>query len=147
VTTSKAYHDHCHSATRAPPLCLSGADKRALSTQGHFGSCVPPQLPAELPFLQTEERGGATFRFFSYHHHGSPCLAQQVPHTAGAGPAPVHPKFGFKKHGNGIHPPICFLFKCVSKVRPINTRASLLAVGVRRNRLKLLRFLALSLFD
>jgi hypothetical protein len=39
-------------ATRAPPLCLSGARKRALSAQGHFGSCVPPQLPAELPFLQ-----------------------------------------------------------------------------------------------
>ena len=26
----------------------------------------------------------------------------------------VHPKLDFKKHGNGIHPPICFLFKCVS---------------------------------
>jgi hypothetical protein len=26
----------------------------------------------------------------------------------------LHPKFVFKKHGNGIHPPICFLFKCVS---------------------------------
>jgi hypothetical protein len=30
----------------------------------------------------------------------------------------IHPKLGFKKYGNGIHPPICFLFKCVSKVRP-----------------------------
>jgi hypothetical protein len=20
----------------------------------------------------------------------------------------IHPKFGFKKHGNGIHPPTCF---------------------------------------
>jgi hypothetical protein len=26
----------------------------------------------------------------------------------------LHPKSDFKKHGNGIHPPICFLFKCVS---------------------------------
>jgi hypothetical protein len=26
----------------------------------------------------------------------------------------LHPKLGFKKHGNGPHPPICFLFKCVS---------------------------------
>jgi hypothetical protein len=25
-----------------------------------------------------------------------------------------HPKLGFKKHGNGIHPSMCFLFKCVS---------------------------------
>jgi hypothetical protein len=41
-------------ATRTPPLCLSGAGKRALSAQGHFGSCVPLQLPAELPFLQDE---------------------------------------------------------------------------------------------
>jgi hypothetical protein len=44
-------------ATRPPPLCLSGtrvrgSSKRALSAQGHFGSCVPLQLPAELPFLQ-----------------------------------------------------------------------------------------------
>jgi hypothetical protein len=30
------------------------------------------------------------------------------------GEVTVHPKFDFKKHGNGIHPPICFLFKCVS---------------------------------
>jgi hypothetical protein len=30
--------------------------------------------------------------------------------------AELHPKFDFKKHGNGIHPPTCFLFKCVSKV-------------------------------
>jgi len=28
--------------------------------------------------------------------------------------SPLHPKLEFKKHGNGIHPPICFLFKCVS---------------------------------
>jgi hypothetical protein len=41
----------------------------------------------------------------------------------------IHPKFGFKKHGNGIHPPICFLLKCVSKVRPANTMASLLSVS------------------
>jgi hypothetical protein len=27
---------------------------------------------------------------------------------------PLHPKLDFKKHGNGIHPPICFLFKYVS---------------------------------
>jgi hypothetical protein len=26
----------------------------------------------------------------------------------------LHPNLGFKKHGNGIHPPICILFKCVS---------------------------------
>jgi hypothetical protein len=41
-------------ATRAPPLCAlsGGAHKRALSAQGHVGSCVPLQLPAELPFLQ-----------------------------------------------------------------------------------------------
>jgi hypothetical protein len=26
----------------------------------------------------------------------------------------VHLELGFKKHGNGIHPPMCFLFKCVS---------------------------------
>jgi hypothetical protein len=26
----------------------------------------------------------------------------------------LHPKLDFKKHGNGTHPPICFLFKCVS---------------------------------
>jgi hypothetical protein len=26
----------------------------------------------------------------------------------------LHPELDFKKHGNGIHPPICFLFKCVS---------------------------------
>jgi hypothetical protein len=39
---------HSHPA-RVPARC---ADKRALSTQGHFGSCVPLQLPAELPFLQ-----------------------------------------------------------------------------------------------
>jgi hypothetical protein len=25
-----------------------------------------------------------------------------------------HAKFGFKKHRNGINPPICFLFKCAS---------------------------------
>jgi hypothetical protein len=31
-------------ATRTPPVCLPGADKRALSAQGHFGSCVPLQL-------------------------------------------------------------------------------------------------------
>jgi hypothetical protein len=68
--------------------------------------------------------------------------------AAGALVAYVHPKFNFKKHGNGIHPPTCFLFKCVSKVRSVNTMASLLsAVGFRGNRLKLLRFLALSLFD
>jgi hypothetical protein len=29
-------------------------------------------------------------------------------------PMSLHPKLGFKKHGNGIHPPFCFLFKCVS---------------------------------
>jgi hypothetical protein len=42
----------------------------------------------------------------------------------------LHPKFDFKKHGNGIHPPICFLFKCVSKAkaRPVNTMASLLSI-------------------
>jgi hypothetical protein len=26
----------------------------------------------------------------------------------------LHPKLDFKKHGNSTHPPICFLFKCVS---------------------------------
>jgi hypothetical protein len=26
----------------------------------------------------------------------------------------IHPKFDFKKHGNGTHPPICFVFKFVS---------------------------------
>jgi hypothetical protein len=41
----------------------------------------------------------------------------------------VHPKFDLKKHGNGIHPPIGFLVKCVSLVRPINIRASLLSVS------------------
>jgi hypothetical protein len=35
-------------------------------------------------------------------------------------PGPIHPKFDFKKHGNGIHPPIHFLFKCVSLMRPTN---------------------------
>jgi hypothetical protein len=44
----------------------------------------------------------------------------------------LHPELGSKKHGNGIHPPNCFLFKCISQVRPINAMAS---------------FLALSLFD
>jgi hypothetical protein len=34
--------------------------------------------------------------------------------TAVARPLALHPTLGFKKHGNGIHPPICFLFKCVS---------------------------------
>jgi hypothetical protein len=49
--------------------------------------------------------------------------------AAGALVAYVHPKFDFKKHGNGIHPPTCFLFKCVSKVRSVNTMASLLSVS------------------
>jgi hypothetical protein len=43
-------------ATRTPPVGLPGAGKRALSAQGHFGSCVPLQLPAELPFLQGLDR-------------------------------------------------------------------------------------------
>jgi hypothetical protein len=42
---------HSHPA-RVPAWC---ADKRVLSTQGHFGSCVPLQLPAELPFLQEKK--------------------------------------------------------------------------------------------
>jgi hypothetical protein len=35
-------------ATHAPPLCQSGARKRALSARGHCGPCAPPLLPTEL---------------------------------------------------------------------------------------------------
>jgi hypothetical protein len=34
--------------------------------------------------------------------------------TKGSALITVHPELGFKKHGNGTHPPACLLFKCVS---------------------------------
>jgi hypothetical protein len=37
-----------------------------------------------------------------------------VPPVNGGFAEGLHPTFDFKKHGNRIHPPICFLFKCVS---------------------------------
>jgi hypothetical protein len=58
----------------------------------------------------------------------------------------LHPKFDFKKHGNGTHPPICFLFKCVFLGATHQCQGTL-AVSFRGNCLELLRFLALSLFD
>jgi hypothetical protein len=54
--TARAFAAAETAATRTPPACLPGAGKRALSAQGHFGSCVRPlQLPAELPFLQLKK--------------------------------------------------------------------------------------------
>ena len=47
-------------------------------------------------------------------------LARQIPTCFIFSRAPasltiwIHPKLDIKKHGNDIHPPICFLFKCVS---------------------------------
>jgi hypothetical protein len=70
-------------ATRTPPLCLSGASKRTLSAQGHFGSCVPLQLPAESPFLQEEpalERRGRR----------APAVALRKAQDAPAQDAPPH---------------------------------------------------------
>ena len=55
-------------------------------------------------------------------------------------PTDLHPKLGFKKHGNGTHPPMRFL-------GATHQCQGVLAVGFRGGRLKLLRFLALSLFD
>jgi hypothetical protein len=42
-------------------------------------------------------------------------FCRQPPHTAQRGPMEcTQSSVLLKKHGNGIHPPICFLFKCVS---------------------------------
>jgi hypothetical protein len=32
----------------------------------------------------------------------------------------LHPKFGFKKHGNGIHPPICSYLNVILRLATMN---------------------------
>jgi hypothetical protein len=120
------------------------------------GAAVAPAAPLHLLLLQQEQqhqggkgrdsgrRATSDVRRAAWRHGGIPdtryliCIRTLRTTYHAPAPAPadrdkrLHPELGSKKHGNGIHPPNCFLFKCISQVRPINAMAS---------------FLALSLFD
>jgi hypothetical protein len=95
---TRSFRKNFAAQVESPPECDSDddSDDDDLLT-------VAAAAEASKPFLDLSYRASECNK-----QQHTPCLLHACICTG------LHPKLDIKKHGNGIHPPICFLFKCVS---------------------------------